>query len=131
MGQTVADRGGARDSGQVPAPEPAARNVQPVTSTELGIFENHGDIGTVLHRGSATYDPASRTYTVRGSGENMWFAEDDFHFVWKKVAGDVAVTADIAFVGAGREPHRKACLMIRQSLDPIRPTSTPRSMATD
>ena len=26
-------------------------------------------------------------------------------------------TADIAFLGTGTEPHRKACLMIRQSLD--------------
>ena len=48
----------------------------------------------------------------------MWSTRDAFHYVWKKVSGDVALAADIAFVGAGREPHRKACLVIRQGLEP-------------
>src|SRR5271163_896308 len=86
------------------------------TST-LGIFQSDSDVGTVLHPGSAQYDPAHGTYTVTGSGENMWFGEDDFHYVWTKVSGDVALTADIAFVGTGGNHHRKAVLMIRQSLD--------------
>ena len=47
----------------------------------------------------------------------MWFGEDDFHFVWTKVSGDVALTADIAFIGATGNNHRKAVLMVRQSLD--------------
>jgi TolB protein len=84
----------------------------------LGMFEGHGDIGTVLHPGSAAYDPASKSYTLSGSGENMWFTTDAFQFVWKRVSGsDVSLTADISFVGAGVNPHRKAVLMIRQSLD--------------
>jgi hypothetical protein len=82
-----------------------------------GIFTDHQDVGTVLHPGSAMYDIAEHTYTLSGSGENMWFGADDFHFAWKKVSGDVALTADIAFVGTGGNPHRKAVLMIRQSLD--------------
>jgi Tol biopolymer transport system component len=82
-----------------------------------GIFTDHQDVGTVLHPGSAVYDSASRTYTLSGSGENMWFGIDDFQFAWKKVAGDVALTADIAFLGNGGNPHRKAVLMMRQSLD--------------
>jgi len=83
----------------------------------LGIFEDHGDVGNVLHAGSVEYDASKRTYTVSGSGENMWFAADAFQFVWKKVSGDVTLTADIRFLGAGGEAHRKAVLMIRQSLD--------------
>ena len=83
----------------------------------LGIFEGHQDVGTVLHPGSVAYDAASRSYTVTGSGENMWQAKDAFHFVWKQASGDLAVTADVSFPAAGTEPHRKACLMIRQSLD--------------
>jgi dipeptidyl aminopeptidase/acylaminoacyl peptidase len=47
----------------------------------------------------------------------MWFGIDDFQFAWKKASGDVALTADIAFPGSGGNPHRKAVLMIRQSLD--------------
>lgn len=85
--------------------------------TPLGVFESHGDVGTVLHPGSVKYDEAARTYTVSGSGENMWAARDAFHFVWKKMSGDVSLSADISFVGKGKEAHRKACLLIRQDLD--------------
>jgi len=84
---------------------------------QLGIFDGHQDVGTVLHAGSAEYDKASKAYTISGSGENMWFGTDDFHFVWKKVSGDVALTADIAFIGTSGNPHRKAVLMMRQSID--------------
>jgi TolB protein len=83
----------------------------------LGVFEDHGDVGTVLHAGSATYDDAKGAYAVTGSGENMWFGADDFHFVWRTVSGDVSISADIAFLGDKGDNHRKAVLMIRQSLD--------------
>ena len=96
------------------APSMVLAQSQPL---EKGIFTDHQDVGTVLHPGSAIYDTTTRSYTLSGSGENMWFGIDDFHFAWKKVSGDVALTADIAFLGTGGNPHRKAVLMIRQSLD--------------
>ena len=74
-------------------------------------------MGEVLHPGSVAFDAPSRSYTLTGSGENMWFAQDAFHFAWKKASGDLALAADVAFRRHGTEPHRKACLMIRQSLD--------------
>src|SRR5207244_2795297 len=80
-------------------------------------FEGHGDVGNVLHAGSVEYDAAKRSYTIAGSGENMWFASDAFQFVWTKVSGDATLTADISFLGKGVNEHRKAVLMIRQSLD--------------
>lgn len=83
----------------------------------IGLFEDNADIGTVLHSGGVEYDAAEGTYTIAGSGENMWRTEDAFHYVWKEVRGDVALTADIAFPEEGRDPHRKACLVIRQNLD--------------
>jgi hypothetical protein len=88
----------------------------PAKSAPAGIFEGHGDVGTVLHAGSVTFDSAARSYTVAGSGENMWSTKDTFHYVWKKASGDLALTADVSFVGEGKEPHRKACLIIRQGL---------------
>ena len=100
------------------APALALAQSQPLAH---GIFTAHQDVGTVLHPGSTTYDSSTHTYTLAGSGENMWFGIDDFQFAWKKVSGDVALTADIAFVGAGGNPHRKAVLMIRQSLDGASP----------
>ncbi len=86
-------------------------------SVSVGAFENHGDVGTVLHEGSVEYNPAARTYTISGSGENMWFAADAFQFVWKKVSGDVTLTADIGFLTKTGNEHKKAVLMLRQTLD--------------
>ena len=83
----------------------------------IGIFESHQDIGTVLHPGSVEFDADGQTYTVRGSGENMWSAQDAFHYVWQKAVGDMSLAAEIVFPDQGIDPHRKACLVIRQSLD--------------
>jgi Tol biopolymer transport system component len=94
-------------------PQPAKGMVE----APLGLFEGHGDVGEVLHAGSVEYDAAKRSYTIAGSGENMWFARDGFQFAWKKVSGDVTLTADIVFIGKGMNEHRKAVLMVRQSLE--------------
>src|SRR5690349_15626847 len=72
-----------------------------MVSAPVGIFESHGDVGTVLHEGSVEYAAAKPSYTIAGSGENMWFASDAFQFVWKKMSGDLTLTADIAFLGKG------------------------------
>jgi len=83
----------------------------------IGMFEDHADVGAVLHPGSVDYDSAKQTYTISGSGENMWFAADAFQFVWKKMSGDVTLTADISFLTKTGNEHKKAALMLRQSLD--------------
>jgi Tol biopolymer transport system component len=87
------------------------------SSGPVGIFEGHGDVGVILHPGSVDFDAAAKTYTISGSGDNIWAVEDDFHYVWKKVSGDVSLTADIAFMGTGGNEHRKGVLMMRQTLD--------------
>jgi hypothetical protein len=87
------------------------------SANAAGIFETQGDVGAVLHAGSVDYDAAKQTYTIAGSGENMWSTKDAFHFAWKKASGDVTLTADISFLGKGAQEHRKAVLMVRQSLD--------------
>ena len=84
----------------------------------VGIFTGHEDIGTCGRAGGVIYNPAAQAYMVAGGGDNMWFTNDAFHFVWQRVSGDVTLAADISFVGAGSNAHRKACLLVRQSLDP-------------
>ena len=91
--------------------------VQSYAQSSVGIFENHSDVGTVLHPGSVDYDAAAKTYTISGSGENMWLAADAFQFVWKKMSGDVTLTADISFLTKTGNEHKKAALMLRQSLE--------------
>lgn len=85
--------------------------------TAWGLFEAHGDIGEVQHPGVLIYNPEEETYLITASGENMWFDQDAFHFVWRKAKGDVAMSADISWMNTGTDPHRKACIMVRQSLD--------------
>ncbi len=94
-------------------------------SEELGVFTDSTDVGTAstIGPGSAAFDPATRVYTISGGGENMWGTADHFHYVWKKVSGDLRLAATIAFTGtkpsdSPPEGHRKACLVIRQTLDP-------------
>ncbi|MGD1022875.1 MAG: hypothetical protein ABR880_08830 [Candidatus Sulfotelmatobacter sp.] len=84
--------------------------------SSLGLFQNHSDVGITLHAGSAQYDFAQRTYTLTGSGENIWSNSDAFQFAWKQISGDIALTADVALPQKGGNEHRKAVLMIRQSL---------------
>jgi len=83
----------------------------------VGIFDNHSDVGTILHPGTATYDPAQKSYTLTGSGENMWTTHDEFQFAWKKVSGDVELTALVRFLNSTGNEHKKAVLVFRQSLD--------------
>jgi TolB protein len=83
----------------------------------VGIFTEHADVGTVLHSGSASYDSSKNAYTLVGSGENMWATADAFQFAWKKISGDMEISADISFLNSGGNEHKKAVLMLRQSLD--------------
>ncbi len=87
------------------------------TVPDLGIFEGNGDIGNVGISGSVEFNPADSSYTISGSGTNMWYESDELHYAWKKASGDISITADIRWVDEGVDPHRKACLIIRQSLD--------------
>lgn len=126
FGSEFATSGAAQQAppAQAPAAQPAAPqqpspqlDVPAQQTKPVGLFEGHGDVGKVLHAGSIAFDPAKQTYTIRGSGHNLWATEDAFHFVWKRVSGDVAITADVAWENLAGNPHKKAVLIMRQSLD--------------
>ncbi len=80
-------------------------------------FEDARDIGTVKFPGSVEYDTAKKTYTIAGGGENMWATTDAFHYVYRRISGDVSFSADINFVGTGGNAHRKGVLILRQTMD--------------
>src|SRR5207244_12866996 len=64
-----------------------------------------------------TYDAQRGRYTIAGSGANMWFDRDAFHFVWRRIEGNVILTARAQFDGRGVEPHRKFGWSVRSSLE--------------
>jgi TolB protein len=90
-------------------------------SAELGEFAAQSDVGFVTAAGNARYSAGSDTYTLTGAGANTWYHVDDFHYLWKKMSGDVALTAEIRFPPVAYhhqpDPHRKGILMFRQTLD--------------
>ncbi len=42
----------------------------------IGLFDYHCDIGHPKNAGSAQYDKVTHTYTLKGSGYNIWFDRD-------------------------------------------------------
>ena len=86
--------------------------------TSTGAFDGQTDVGRVSHVGSASYDASRQSYLVTGAGRNMWGAQDDFHFVWKRLTGNFILSTRAAFTGRGGEAHRKLGWTIRPSLEP-------------
>jgi TolB protein len=82
------------------------------------IFTGHEDMGVCKLKGDLQYDAEVQEYTISGSGDNIWFGDDQFHYAWKKLKGDFILSASVQFIGEGSHLHRKAGWMIRQSLDP-------------
>ena len=87
-------------------------------AAEASLFADHTAIGEHKRPAAFAYDAARDAYTLGAAGANIWARRDDFIYAWKKATGDVAFSSEIDFVGASKEPHRKACLMIRQALTP-------------
>jgi predicted amidohydrolase/regulation of enolase protein 1 (concanavalin A-like superfamily) len=71
------------------------------------------DIGAVGVAGDAS--ESGGTFTIRGSGADVWGAADAFHFAWRRVSGDrdiIARVASVEYVHA----WVKAGVMIRERL---------------
>ncbi|MDZ7371128.1 MAG: biopolymer transporter TolR, partial [candidate division KSB1 bacterium] len=92
-----------------------------MSSGTLAPFSSADDVGNCRFKGQTVYDPVTQTFIIGGSGRNMWFKEDEFHFVWKKMSGNFILTARFAFIGQGVNPHRKTGWMIRTALTPDSP----------
>ena len=82
--------------------------IQPelLDAAERGLFQQDADVGHVNHPGSVAVDGADGSYVIAGGGENMWFTNDAFHFLWKRVSGDFALQATIQWMTQGGNAHR-------------------------
>src|SRR5947207_605897 len=99
-------------------PPPADFHRASVTfNTPIGQFEGQSDIGGALAPGSASYDPATKTYTINSAGYNIWYQRDEFRFLWKKMEGDVSLAATVNWPALNDFHDRKVALIIRDSLD--------------
>lgn len=71
------------------------------------------DIGAVGIAGDASYNAG--TFTVSGSGSDIWTASDQFNFAYQPVSGDTTVIARIADESGSTATFAKAGVMIRES----------------
>jgi regulation of enolase protein 1 (concanavalin A-like superfamily) len=78
-------------------------------------------VGSPRLPGSAAYNGFSKGLAMSAAGVNLWGARDEFHFVWKKLAGNFLVQARVELLGKGVEAHRKLGVMVRSTLDPDSP----------
>jgi hypothetical protein len=83
---------------------------------KFGAFSNSDDVGTPPIKGSAEFDASNGQYRITGSGTDIWGKADQFHYVWREMSGNFAVTATAKFLTEGNA-HRKAVIMLRKSLD--------------
>jgi len=66
--------------------------------------------------GSFTEAPAG-TYTITGSGADIWDPSDEFHFAYKTLTGPGSIVAKVESVD-NTDPWAKAGVMIRETLEP-------------
>jgi TolB protein len=83
---------------------------------KFGSFTNSDDVGAPPLKGAAEFDASTGQYKITGSGTDIWAKADQFHYVWREMSGDFAVTATAKFLTDGIG-HRKAVIMLRKSLD--------------
>ena len=100
----------------------------PLQAQAVGLFTNHSSVGEA--EGFAEFDNAKSAYKIAGSGANIWGAADAFHYAWKQVSGDISLSANNAFIGEGKNPHRKVVLMSANRSTPGRSTRTSPFTAT-
>ena len=75
----------------------------------------NGDVGAVAAAGSAGF--GGNTFTIRGSGADIWGTADEFHWAFRRLSGDFEVTTRVVTV-QNVNSWTKAGLMIRESNQP-------------
>src|SRR3954449_297180 len=83
---------------------------------KFGAFTNSDDVGAPPLKGSAEFDAKTGQYKITGTGADIWGKADQFHYVWREMSGNFAVTATTKFLTEGNA-HRKAAIMLRKTAD--------------
>ena len=98
---------------------PAAAITIPATTSITSGF-SEAEIGGASPAGNSSY--SGGTWTVVGSGTNIWSSGDSCHFTYKAVTGDCAIIAKVESV-QNTHASARAGVMIRTSLS----TGAPRA----
>lgn len=87
-----------------------------VAQQGIGVFDAATNVGNPAIQGKVQYNAETQEYTMQGAGSNMWFNNDQFQFLYKKIKGDFIISATVRFLGEGVNPHRKIGIIARDQL---------------
>ncbi len=90
-----------------------------ISYSQIGGFKEYTHVGSPERKGAVNYDAESQEYALEGASGNMWMANDDFHFLWKKMKGNFILQATVEFgpKSPNSDGHRKVGWMVRHSLE--------------
>jgi len=78
---------------------------------------SNADIGAPVVAGNGTYDAGTGSYTLKGSGADIWGTSDSFHFTYQPLSGDGVIISRVNSV-ANTNAWAKVGVMIRETLTP-------------
>lgn len=90
----------------------ASASATPATLTLASPWQQ-ADVGAVGATGSGGL--ANGSFFIQGSGADVWYAADEFHFVYLNLTNDCAITARVPYV-QNVQNTSKAGVMIRETL---------------
>jgi hypothetical protein len=73
------------------------------------------DVGFSGTPGYSSYDAATGTFTVAGSGHNIWNDDDSFHYLFQTLSGNGSITARVTGISNSQD-WAQGGVMIRESL---------------
>ena len=77
------------------------------------------DIGNVGAAGSSSYNASTNTWTITGSGYDIWDTYDQFHYVYREITGDFDVSCrmvgEVTSTTTSTNPWRKSGIMARNN----------------
>jgi TolB protein len=83
----------------------------------FGDFEGASDVGQVQQKGTFQFDSRRKQYQMTSAGEGSGPGKDAFAFAWRRLSGDLALTAQVTLSEKGGAPHGQAGWMVRHSMD--------------
>ncbi|TDU73324.1 YVTN family beta-propeller protein [Prosthecobacter fusiformis] len=105
--------GSAQNSSAIPS---TASNTLVVSYLPAVVISLQGqDIGNGLVAGSTSYNTSTGTYTMKGSGEDIFFTADGFHYAASQLVGNGEIRARVTSQ-TNQNPWGKAGVMFRENL---------------
>lgn len=92
----------------------ASASATVVVCRPVGVFGSSSDVGSPALSGTSTV--SGTTYTLMGSGTDVWYASDQFQFAYSPLTGDGTITARVTSM-TNTASWAKAGVMFRNTLD--------------